>query len=178
MLDSRYVRLTLLALAATSLTISHAQQNASEWKSVEDALGRKGAMQPGDVYKFSMPRSDLKVTVEGTAVKPGLALGSWAAFKRMGDHAVVMGDLVLAESEVAPVMAKLQQGGIEQNALHNHLLNESPHVMYLHIAGKGDPAQLATTLKQALALTKTPEAAPAQSQPPELGFDTAQIDKA
>jgi len=177
MLASRYVCLTLIAFAATSLCIVHAQQSASEWKAVEDALGRKGASQPGDVYKFSMPRSDLKVTVQGTAVKPGLALGSWAAFKRIGDRTVVMGDLVLTESEVAPVMAKLQQGGIEQTALHNHLLNESPHVMYMHIAGNGDAAQLATTLKDALALTKTPEAAPPPGQPPELGFDTAQIDK-
>jgi hypothetical protein len=150
-----------------------------QMRDADCSFGVGGAASRSRALQAILKAGDAFTTaVEGTAVKPGLALGSWAAFKRMGDHAVVMGDLVLAESEVAPVMAKLQQGGIEQNALHNHLLNESPHVMYLHIAGKGDPAQLATTLKQALALTKTPEAAPAQSQPPELGFDTAQIDKA
>src|SRR5581483_7941712 len=175
MLRTSFVLSLLMIAAATTVA---AQQGASEWKSVEDALGRKGAAQPGDVYKFSMPRSDLKVTVEGTPIKAGLALGSWAAFKRTGDHAVVMGDLVLTESEVPSVMATLQQGGIEQTALHNHLLSETPHVMYMHINGTGNAVQLATTLKQALALTKTPESAPAASQPSDLGFDTRQIDEA
>src|SRR5881296_1681693 len=110
----------------------YAQQNTAgtEWKPVADALGRKGSAQPGDVYKFSMPRSDMKVTVAGTPIKAGLALGSWLAFKRMANEAVVMGDLVLTESEVEPVMAKLQQEGVEQTAVHNHLLNESPRVLY------------------------------------------------
>jgi len=174
----RRFRFVLLVLIFFAAAITFAQQNSNDWKPVEDALGRKGSMQPGDVYKFSMPRSDLKVAVQGTTVKPGLALGSWLAFKRMGDHAVVMGDLVLSESEVGPVMAKLQQGGIEQTALHNHLLNETPHVMYMHINGYGDAAQLATTLKAALALTKTPPPTDAAGQPPDLGFDTAQIDQA
>src|SRR5438067_10691492 len=157
-----------------------AQQSAnSEWKPVEDALGRKGSPQPGEVYKFSMPRSDMKVTVAGTPIKAGLALGSWLAFKRMGDDAVVMGDLVLTESEVEPVMAKLQQEGVEQTAVHNHLLNETPRVLYMHVAGHGDPMKLATALKDALALTKTPLGSPARTgQQPSLGFDTAQVDKA
>jgi len=159
---------------------SYAQQSAnSEWKPVEDALGRKGSAQPGDVYKFSMPRSDLKVTVAGTPIKAGLALGSWLAFKRMGNEAIVMGDLVLTESEVEPVMAKLQQEGVEQTAVHNHLLNESPRVLYMHVAGHGDPVKLATALKDALALTKTPSASPAPpAQQSNLGFDTAQVDQA
>jgi len=174
---SSVVIILTLAIAMSG----YAQQNAtgSEWKPVEDALGRKGSAQPGDVYKFSMPRSDLKVTVAGTPIKAGLALGSWLAFKRMGNDAVVMGDLVLTDAEVDPVMAKLQQEGIEQTALHNHLLNESPRVMYMHIAGHGDPVKLATALKDALALTKTPTAAPAPpNQEQNLGFDTAQVDQA
>jgi hypothetical protein len=174
----RPFRFVLLMLIFSAAAITYAQQTSNDWKSVEDALARKGSVQPGDVYKFSMPRSDLKVTVQGTTVKPGLALGSWLAFKRMGDHSVVMGDLVLTESEVGPVMAKLQQGGIEQTALHNHLLNETPHVMYMHINGYGDALQLATTLKAALALTKTPPPADAAGRLPDLGFDTAQIDQA
>ena len=170
-----FVLLTLISLAAA---IAYAQQNSNDWKPVEDALGRKGSMQPGDVYKFSMPRSDLKVSVQGTAVKPGLALGSWVAFKRVGEDTVVMGDLVLLESEVGPVMQKLQQGGIDQTALHNHLLNETPRVMYMHISGSGEGPKLALALKNALALTKTPPPTPAAGQPPDLGFDTAQVDQA
>ena len=171
----------LMTLLVALIPVSAQQQpnpTSPEWKPVEDALGRKGSMQPGDVFKFSMPRSDLKVTVAGTPVKAGLALGSWLAFKKAGDDAIVMGDLVLAESEVEKVMMKLQQEGIEQTALHNHLLNESPRVMYMHVAGHGDAAKLAAALKSALALTKTPAAAPAPAAKQQnLGIDTAQIDK-
>ena len=171
----------LMTLLVALIPVSAQQQpnpTSPEWKPVEDALGRKGSMQPGDVFKFSMPRSDLKVTVAGTPVKAGLALGSWLAFKKAGNDAIVMGDLVLAESEVEPVMMKLQQEGIEQTALHNHLLNESPRVMYMHVAGHGDAAKLAAALKSALALTKTPAAAPAPAAKQQnLGIDTAQIDK-
>src|SRR5689334_25118294 len=112
--------LVAMLLAAGSL-VQAQQSTPQEWKSVEDVLGRKGSMQPGDVFKFSMPRSDLKVTVSGTPVKAGLALGSWLAFKNAGNDAIVMGDLVLTESEVEPVMMKLQQEGIEETAVHNHL---------------------------------------------------------
>jgi hypothetical protein len=153
-------------------------QGSSEWKPVEDALGRKGALQPGDVFKFAMPRSDLKVTVEGTPIKPGLALGSWAAFKKSGNEAIVMGDLVLLSSEVKPVMMKLQEMGMEETALHNHLLGESPRVMYMHIAGHGNAVKLASALKSALALTKTPAGSPSSSAKQQsLGIDTAQIDQ-
>src|SRR5262249_7163497 len=128
----------------------------SEWKPVESAMGRSGKPQPDGAFKFAMPRKDLKVTVSGTPVKPGLALGSWTAFKKHANGAMVMGDLVLLQSEVEPVMSKLQAGGIEVTALHNHLLNETPHVMYMHIKGEGDAVKLAKTLHEALALTKTP----------------------
>src|SRR5947209_7100456 len=159
MQSHRFSSIVVILTLAGAIS-GHAQQNASsDWKPVEDALGRKGSVQPGDVFKFSMPRSDLKVTVAGTPIKAGLALGSWLAFKKMGSDAMVMGDLVLLESEVEPVMMKLQPDGIEQTALHNHLLNESPRVMYMHIAGHGDAAKLASALKDALALTKTPSAA-------------------
>ena len=155
------------------------QKTPPEWNAIEDALGRKGSVQPGDVFKFSMPRSDLKVTVGGTPIKAGLALGSWLAFKKIGVEAMVMGDLVLLESEVEPVMMKLQQDGIEQSALHNHLLNENPRVMYMHVAGHGEAAKLAAALKDALALTKTPNAPPAPASAQQsLGIDTSQIDQA
>ena len=169
---------SILILSCVAVNAQQSNQTSSEWKPVEDALGRKGSMQPGDVFKFGMPRSDLKVTVEGTPIKPGLALGSWAAFKKAGDGAIVMGDLVLLQSEVEPVMMKLQQQGIEETALHNHLLGESPRVMYMHIAGHGDAVKLASALKSALALTNMPAASPApaagQQKP---GIDTAEIDR-
>ena len=171
----------LLLMLVVPWFVVNAQQTSqvpSEWKSVEDALGRTGSMQPGDVFKFGMPRSDLKVTVEGTAIKPGLALGSWAAFKKSGNEAIIMGDLVLLSSEVEPVMAKLQEMGVEETAVHNHLLGENPRVMYMHIAGRGNAVKLASALKNALALTKTPPASPSSSAKQQsLGIDTAQIDQ-
>jgi biotin operon repressor len=153
-----------------------AQQNGP-WKAVDDAMGRQGQDQPDGAHRFNMPRSDLKVTANGVEIKPGFALVSWAAFRMMGTHGDVMGDLVLTDSEVGSVMQKLVDSGIEVTALHNHLLNESPHIMYMHIHGKGDAVKLASSLRDALALTKTPGAAPAPSgPPPDLGFDTKQLD--
>lgn len=156
-----------------------AQAKPADWKAVEQAMGRNGAPQPGDVYRFSMPRGDLKVTAGGVEIKPAFALGSWAAFKIMGDHAMVMGDLVLTEDEVNPVISRLQQGGVEQTALHHHITRESPRVLYTHIGGHGDPVKLAETISAALKLTKTPPPAqPAGNQPQEIGIDTKQIEQA
>jgi hypothetical protein len=155
------------------------QASAADWKPVEAALGKAGSMQPGDVYKVSFPRSDLKVMVAGLQLKPALALGSWVAFKKTGDMTAVMGDLVLLESEVTPVLSKLQERGVEATALHNHVLNESPRVMYMHIHAMGDRVKIATTIHDALAVTKTPfVAAPtASAQSADIGIDTKQIDQ-
>jgi Domain of Unknown Function (DUF1259) len=150
------------------------------WKEVEQAMGRPGQMQAGDVIRFGMPRKDLHVTLNGVAIKPGLALGSWVAFVRHGSEAMVMGDLVLTEDEIAPVMAKLQSAGVHEAALHNHLVGESPHVMYMHLASHGDPVQIAKAVHEALALTKTP-GPDATSQPAaaaDLGFDQKQVEQA
>jgi hypothetical protein len=157
-----------------------AQQPPTDWKAVEQALGKAGSMQAGDVYKVSLPRSDLKVTVNGLELKPALALGSWVAFKKTGDMTMVMGDLVLTEDEVTPVLTKLQEGGIEQTALHNHVLHESPRVMYMHIHAMGDAVKIAQAIHDALALSKTPfaAAAPSSSPTPDLGIDTKQLDLA
>ena len=166
----------LLLVAATPKT---ATTTRTDWKDVEEAIGRAGTVQPSDVYKVSFPRGDLAVTLDGVAIKPALALGSWAAFKEIGGgHVMAMGDLVLLESEVTPVMDALQKGGIEQSALHNHLIGESPHVMYMHFDGHGDAAKLAHTLHDALALTKTPMgpmAAP-PATPPAIDLPTADLD--
>jgi hypothetical protein len=133
-----------LAAAAALMLVLSAPALAAEadWKKVDEALGRQGTMQPGGVYKFSFPRSDLKVTLDGVPVKPALALGSWVPFTGTGDHAAVMGDLVLTEDEIAPVMKQLVQDGLEVTAVHNHILRSSPATLYMHIGGMGDPAKL------------------------------------
>jgi len=131
------------------------------------------------VYRVGLGRSDLKVTLDGVAIRPTLALGSYLAFQKMGGEAMVMGDLVLLHEEVNPVMKKLVEGGIEITALHNHLLRSSPATMYMHFYGRGDPVKLAAALRAGLAESQTPLAAPAPagSPPPPLDIDTAAIDR-
>jgi len=152
-----------------------AQQNTS-WKGIDDAIGRQGQDQPDGTHRYGMPRSDLKVTANGVELKAGFALGSWATFRNMGNHMEVMGDLVLTESEVGPVMQKLVDSGLEVTALHNLLLGESPQIMYMHIHGMAEGPRLAAALHDALALTKTPAPAPAPSGNPDLGVDSKQLD--
>ncbi len=176
---------TLFVLVACSAPQNQSGQSnsqqpaaATDWKRVEQALGKAGSMQPGYVYKVSLSRSDLKVIVGGVELKPALALGSWVAFKKAGDMTMVMGDLVLTEDEVTPVMTKLEEGGVEPTALHNHVLHESPRVMYMHIHAMGDSVKIAKAIHDALALSKTPFAAPAAAAPnQDLGIDTKQIDQ-
>ena len=151
-----------------------------DWKAVEQALGKPGQVQAGDVFRVGMPRTDLAVTVKGVPVKAGFALGSYAAFRQVGDHAMVMGDLVLLDPEVPAVMSGLLGGGLEVTAVHNHLNEMSPHVMYMHYEGHGDAVQLAKALRQALSASGTPFGAagpgPAASGGPAL--DTKQIEQA
>ncbi len=127
---------------------------------IDEVLGRSG-QKTGDVYKVSFPRSDLHVSVHGLAIKPGLALGSWAAFLGTDDNAMVMGDLVLLEGELNPVIAKLRSAGFDISAVHNHLMEESPRVLYAHYMGHGPATQLAASLRAALSLSKTPLEKPA-----------------
>src|SRR5438309_7865016 len=137
-----------------------------DWKAVEQALGKTGQMQAGDVYRIGMPRTDLNVTVKGVPVKAGFALGSYAAFKQIGDHAMVMGDLVLLDQEIPAVMSGLFAGGIEVTAVHNHLNEMSPHTMYMHYSGHGDAVQMARALRQALSASATPLGGSAPSAAP------------
>src|SRR5437660_1390217 len=154
------------------------QAGSTDWKPVEQALGKAGSMQPGDVYKVSLPRTDLQVSVGGVQVKAPLALGSWVAFKKAGNMTMVMGDLVLTEDEVTAVLTKLQEGGVEQTALHNHVLHESPRIMYMHINAVGDAVKIAKAIHDALALSKTPFAASAAgNQTQDFGIDTKQVDQ-
>ena len=142
---------SLLAAAALS-----ALPPESSWQTVDEVLGFAGKDVPGGVHRFGWPRSDLHLTIGNITVEPAVALGSWAGFLQAGGSAVTMGDLVLLDSELDPVIGELQSGGFEILAIHNHLVNESPHVIYLHFHGHGDAASLAKTLKAALAKTKTP----------------------
>jgi hypothetical protein len=172
-----------IAFSASSLVAggAAAQQGASarstaDWSAVDQALGRKGATQPGSVMRYSFPRSDLQVVASGVQLKPAFALGSWVAFKKTGAaNAVAMGDLVLTEQEIAPVMQALQTGGVEQTALHNHVLMESPRVMYMHIMAHGDAATIAATIRSALGQTATPLESPGASSAAEVDLDTAGV---
>jgi hypothetical protein len=166
--------------AATVLAMLPMAAFAAEddWNAVGTALGKTGTEMPGGVYRVGLPRTDLHVTVDGVAIKPGFALGSWLAFRNHGGTAMVMGDLVLTADEVGPVMKKLAEGGIEITALHNHLLRAEPAPYYMHVLGNGDPVKLASALHDGLTVSHTPlgAAAPAAAVPAPLGLDTAMID--
>jgi hypothetical protein len=131
---------------------------------IDEAMGRSG-QKTGDVYRLSFPRTDLHVSVGGVEIKPGLALGSWAAFGGNDNEAVVMGDLVLTESELSPVMKHLRSAGFEISAVHNHLLNEVPRVIYMHYVGHGKSVELAKSLRAALSESKTPLDKPSPPAP-------------
>src|SRR2546421_527426 len=167
------------AVAGTVCSATAVPAGEPDWKAVEQALGKPGQLQPGDVFGVGRPRADLAVPVKGVPVKPGFALGSYAAFKQMGDQAMVMGDLVLLDQEIPAVMSGLFSRGLEVTAIHNHLNEMSPHVMYMHYEGHGDAVQLATALRQALSASATPlggpPAAPAAGAPT---LDTKQIEQA
>jgi uncharacterized protein DUF1259 len=168
---SLFLTMTIVALATT------ARAQEIDWKKVDDALGRKGAVSE-DVHRYGFPRSDLHVTLDGVTLKPSLALGGWTAFKPMGGQVMVMGDLVLLESEITPVMTKMIDSGIEITAVHNHLLRASPATFYMHILGHGDPVKVATAIHDALAESGTPLTTPAAAGNPEpIALDTRQLEQ-
>lgn len=172
----RHIGALVAVIAATGLSTAALAADPA-WKAVDEAMGRAGAMQPGDVHKYSIPRTDLKVTVDGVAVKPALALGSWVAFKGDGGHAMAMGDLVLTETEIAPVMKSLVQNGIQVTAVHNHILRASPSTLYMHIAGSGDPVKVAQAIRAALAKSEMLQEVPPPAEQ-ALGIDTAALEAA
>lgn len=175
-----------LILFAALAQLTPAAHAAQPWENaVAAALGKPGTVMPGGVYRVGLPRTDLHVVLDGVTVKPALALGSWVAFMRHGNEVVLMGDLVLIDEEVNPVMKRLLEGGLTITALHNHLLRAAPHTMYMHVGGMGDGAKMAATLHAALALSHTPfPTAPAANAgsstlaPASLEIDTAAIDQA
>jgi hypothetical protein len=171
-------RLLLAGIAAVSFATPAVA--APDWPKVDQAMGRPGAEQPGGVHRYAFPRSDLAVTLDGVAIKPALALGSWTAFQPMGDQVMVMGDLVLTHEEVTPVMRRLLASGFTITALHNHLLRSTPATMYMHVGAHGDPVKLAQALHDALALSHTPMTVPPApspaATPAPLAIDTAALD--
>jgi hypothetical protein len=173
----RFVSALLIGGAILSSATAACAQDI-DWQKVDDAFGRKAAVVAGDVHRYGFPRTDLTVTVDGVTVKPALALGGWVAFKAMGGEVMAMGDLVLLDTEIKPVMTKLVESGLDITAVHNHLLRGSPATFYMHVGGHGDPVKMATAIRAALAESKTPLAAPAPaSPPPAIDLDTAQLDQ-
>jgi hypothetical protein len=182
----------ITAVTTLGLVLNTTAWAAEAWQQqIASGLGKQGTEMPGGVYRVGLPRTDLKVLLDGVEIKPALALGSWLAFKPMGNEVMVMGDLVLTEDEINPVLTRLEQGGVEITALHNHLLRSAPATMYMHVHGHGDPTKLATTLREALGASKTPfgaetaavspqaatQAATTASTEQKLDLDTAAIDQ-
>src|SRR6202045_602781 len=172
----RFSFLTLIAALSGSPTIASSAD--INWKEVDTALG-KSAMVSGEVRRYGLPRSDLQVTLDGVAIKPALALGGWVAFAPMHDEAMVMGDLVLLETEITPVMTKLLDGGLDITAIHNHILRASPATFYMHVGGHGDPVKMATVIRSALSASATPfDPQPTTAGPaPAVDLDTAKLDQ-
>jgi hypothetical protein len=169
------ILLPFVTASSVLLSVSVSAQQV-DWAQVDAALGRKPAVT-GDVHRYGFPRTDLSVTLDGVAIKPALALGGWVAFKPVHDGAMVMGDLVLLESEINPVMAKLIEGGVDITAVHNHLLRANPATFYMHVGGHGDPAKLASVIHDALSVSKTPLSPPAPAaSPPTIDLNTSRLD--
>ena len=178
-LRTRFCRLLGPALVGgATLVFTFSASADPVWDKVGEAFGKAGTEMPGGVYRIALPRTAIKATLDGVELKPGFALGGWLAFEKMGDTAMVMGDLVLTQDEVNPVMAKLLAGGIEITALHNHLLRNTPFTMYMHVYGHGDPVKLAAALRAGLVESKTPMTAAAPPAAlPQVDLDIAALDQ-
>lgn len=167
----------LVVTGALVLGMTTASAQDINWEKVDAALGRKAAVT-GDVHRYGFPRTDLNVTLDGVTIKPALALGGWVAFKPAHGGAMVMGDLVLLDTEIAPVMTALIHNGLEITAVHNHVLRGNPATYYMHVGGHGDPEKMATAILQALQSSKTPLTPPAApATQPAIDLDTAQLDQ-
>src|SRR6516164_2458694 len=146
----------VLAICVFAIFGTRAGAQEIDWKKVDEAVGRSAAVVSGDVHRYAFPRADLNVTLDGVTIRPALALGGWTAFKPANGGAMIMGDLVLLETEINPVMSKLIENGAEITAVHNHVLRANPLTFYMHIGGHGDPVKLATAIRTGLAASKTP----------------------
>jgi hypothetical protein len=170
--------LGLLTLVATLSIPTVVNATEIDWKKVDAALGKTAAVS-GEVHRYGLPRSDLHVTLDGVAIKPALALGGWVSFAPVHGEAMVMGDLVLLETEITPVMTKLLDGGLDITAIHNHILRSSPATFYMHVGGHGDPEKMAAVIRSALSASKTPFDPPSTTagRAPAVDLDTAKLDQ-
>ncbi len=164
------------ALAASFARSEHGPVVPLDSAAIAQAMGRAGATQPGDVLRFNLPRGDLTVMVDGIQLKPALALGSYAVFKATHSGAIAMGDLVLQQNEIEPVMSRLEAGGIDVTAVHHHVLRQTPPIYYMHFHGMGNAVTLAQAIRAAVDLTSTPP--PSPPAPPTLALDSAGIAQA
>jgi hypothetical protein len=158
------ITVTFAALGVALALAGQVQADEIDWAKVDATLGKTASVQ-GDVHRYGIPRSDLQVTVDGVTIKPALALGGWLGFEPLAGGALIMGDLVLTETEIEPVMTKLLASGIDVTALHNHLLRANPAIYYMHVHAHGDPVALATAIRVALGESKTPFGPPAPPAP-------------
>jgi len=166
-----------IVILATALVVGGgAAAQEIDWKKIDDTLGRSAAVT-GDVHRYGFPRTDLNVTLDGVTIKPALALGGWTAFKPVHGSAMMMGDLVLLESEITPVMTAAIENGLEITAIHNHVLRAHPVTFYMHVSGHGDPVKLANALHTALAASKTPLTSPSAAAAADVALDTAELDR-
>jgi hypothetical protein len=163
-------KILILSLAVSIVAIAQ----TPDWQSIEKVFNRKGTMQ-GDVFKISFPRSDLKVKVGDVSIEPGLALTSWIAFDGSSKNSMMMGDLVLLDSEITPVITKLVANGLEISALHNHIVGESPSIKYLHFGGNGNPEILAQKMMSVLSVTGTP-LVPQQTATTTTAYDWSKVE--
>ncbi len=168
--------MVLFGLALVQPNAAEAQE--IDWRQVDTALGKTAAVS-GEIHRYGFPRTDLNVTLDGVTIRPTLALGGWVAFQPMRGEAMVMGDLVLLDSEINPVMAKLLESGLAITAIHNHLLRANPATFYMHVGGYGDPVKMAAAIRAGLAESKTPFNPPPAPPPPAppIDLDTAQLDQ-
>ncbi len=166
-----------LCVAGFVMFSGAASAQSIDWQKVDDALGRKATVS-GEAHRYGLPRSDLSVTVDGVSIKPALALGGWVAFQPVAHGAMLMGDLVLLETELNPVMSKLLGSGIQVTAVHNHLLRASPATVYMHVGGHGDPVKMAGFIREALALSATPPPASPSTTQADIDLDTRALDEA
>jgi uncharacterized protein DUF1259 len=173
----------LLSIPLCMTSLSRAAEPAMDTGAIERLTGAKGALDEKEgVFKVSVPRKDLSVTVTGVKMSPPMGLTSWAAFKRDGGNDMVMGDMVMTEDQVSPVMSAALDSGLEVTALHNHFIWDSPKIMFMHIAGMGPEQDLATavgkvftTIKETSARTERPSA---QIDPAHSSLDPAKLDSA
>ena len=173
----RSLILLLACLTVAPAGIASAQDAPEPYRSVLSSLGKTGDYKD-NVLKVNIPRNDLKVTIKGRPAPTPFGFGGWVAMTKGSEgHDVLMGDLVLTEDQVNPVMSALLDNGLEVTALHNHFFWEQPRVFYMHVHGMGTPSELAAKLKPALAIIDA-GARPAASAPPAAAGSAATLNAA